>query len=333
LNKQKILKVQIDLRQTIENCDPIKVADLNVGLPGLVTVGAWTADNKNKSYPYPTQWFAFERGDEIIVDATMSNKNGTNTLTVFSYPDQVTRYSNNAFTELKGVRIKVEQRSIFGFVLGTNHTFDRNCFLKIYRKPASKETISFNSAVSLQKFYTPVAIHEAQDFFINGGWNATLSTGRSRVTIPIILPENTVEWYYRFSASRDKADIENVKKNFNLLSEVTTSMFGMTGVGTVFTDAIFSSLAQPPGADVCEIYLLGPEHREAFEAKKDDQWRYFTEGARQNFKSGNVRITSFNAGQFYLGIRNPASTMGINVSVEVVALTVKEEYVMESDDR
>src|SRR5690606_34698811 len=120
--------------------------------------------------------------------------------------------------------------------------------------------------------------------------------------------------YYRFSASRDKADIDNVKKNFNLFSEVTATMFGLTGAGTVLTDAVFSGLAQPPGADVCDIFLLSPEYRAAFEAKQDDQWRYFTEGARQNFKSGNVRVTNFNKGQFFLGIKNTSSSMGVNVS-------------------
>jgi hypothetical protein len=82
---------------------------------------------------------------------------------------------------------------------------------------------------------------------------------------------------------------ENIKKNFNLLSEVTASMFGLTGAGVVFTDAIFSSLAQPPGADVAKFIYWDPNIVVAFEAKKDDQWRYFTECARQNFKSGNVR--------------------------------------------
>jgi hypothetical protein len=326
-NKQKILKIQFEASSI--DIEPIKVADLNISLPGLVTVSAWNSDHPNQNYPYPTQWFAFEKGDEIILDATMSNKNGTNVINVVTYPDQVVRYSNNAFTELKDVRIKVAERTIFAFVLGTNHTFDRNCFLKVYRKAASPESLGFNSTVSLKKNYTPVSLHEAQGFFINGGMNATFSTGKSRVTIPITLPENTVEWYYRFSASRNKEDVENVKANFKLFSEVGSAMLGLTGVGATITEGIFNSLAQPPGADFCDIYLLPAEHRSAFEGKLDDQWRHYPDGGRENFKSGNVRVTCCTAGQFYLGIKNPATTMGVNVSIEVVAITVKEDYVME----
>jgi hypothetical protein len=325
--KQKILKLSFDT--PIINVEPIKIAELNISLPGVVTVTAWNSDHPYQNYPYPTQWYAFEKGDEIIIDATMSNKKGTNVINVLSYPDQAVRYSNNSFTELKDLRIKVEERSIYAFVLGTNHAFDRNCFLKIYRKPSSAASIGFNSSVSLKKVYTPVSIHEAQDFFINGGMNATFATGKSRVTIPITLPENTVEWYYRFSASRSKEDIENVKANFKLFSEIATATLGLTGVGSTLTEGIFSNLAQPPGADFCDIYLLPTEHRSSFETKLDDQWRHYPDGGRVNFKSGNVRVTCCNTGQFYLGIRNPAATMGINVSIEVVAITVREDYVMQ----
>ncbi|MBT1705153.1 hypothetical protein [Chryseosolibacter indicus] len=327
-NKQKILKIQFEERLG-SSVELIKVADLNISLPGVVTVSAWNSDHPNQNYPYPTQWFAFEKGDEIVLDATMSNRNGTNIINVLTYPDKVVRYSNNGFTELKDVRIKVEQRGIFAFVLATNHAFDRNCFLKIHRKPATAETTTFNSTVSLKKIYTPISIHEVQDFFINGGLNATFANGKSRITIPISLPENTVEWYYRFSASRNKEDIENVKTNFKLLSEVATATFGLTGVSGMVTESIFNNLAQPPGSDFCDIYLLPSEYRSTFEAKQDDQLRHYPDGGRQNFKSGNVRVTCCNTGQFYLGIKNPAATMGINVSIEVVAITVKEDYVME----
>jgi hypothetical protein len=326
-NKQRLLKLQFDA--TLASVEPVKVADLNISLPGMMAVTAWSAEHPKQNYPYPTQWFAFEKGDEIIINATMSNRNGTNIIDVISYPDRVARYSNGSFTELKDIRIKVEQRGIFAFTLGTNHTFDRNCFLKIHRKPANAESILFNSAVSLKKVYTPVSIHEVQDFFINGGLNSTFSTGKSRVTIPISLPENTVEWYYRFSASRNKEDIENVKTNFKLFSELATVTLGLTGVGATLTEGVFNSLAQPPGADFCDIYLLPAEHRSTFEVKQDGQWKHYPDAARQNFKSGNVRVKCCNTGQFYLGIKNPAATMGVHVSVEVVAITVREDYVME----
>jgi hypothetical protein len=309
------------------------VADLNISLPGVMSVTAWSSNHPNEQYQYPTQLFAFEKGDEIILDATMSNKNGTNAITVLTYPNQVVKYSNNAFTELHDVRIKVEQREIFAFVLGTNHTFDRNCFFKIQRQPASSESVSFNSTVSLRKVYTPVPIQEPQDFFINGGLNATFATGKSRVTIPISLPPNTVEWHYRFSASRNKEDIENVKANFKLFSEITAATLQLTGIGATVIEGVFNNLAQPPGADFCDIFLLTPDSRSPFETKQDTQWRHYPDAGRSNFKSGNVRVTCCSSGEYYLGIKNPAATLGINVSIEVVAITMKEDYVMDYADK
>lgn len=331
VGKQKILKIQFDTPVAAEP-NPITVADLNISVPGEVTVITWASENEG-AYPYPLQLFAFEEGDEIVVDATMSNRNGTNVLRVFTYPDRVERYTNNAFTELKDLRIKVGKRGIYVFELRSNHAFDRDCFLKIRRKPASTHTIDFNPTVSLKKIYTPVAIHEVQDFFINGGLNASFMGGKSRVTIPIKLPKNTTEWYYRFSASRDPQDIENVKNNFKLIAELTTTLLGLSGTGTIVTEGIFNALAQPPGADYCDVYLLTNESRGNFESKDDGNWRFFPDATRQNFKSGNVRVTCCSQGQFYLGIKNPSSTNGISVSIEVVALTVTEDYVMEQSNK
>jgi hypothetical protein len=40
------------------------------------------------------------------------------------------------------------------------------------------------------------------------------------------------------------------------------------------------------------------------------------------------QANSFNTGQYYLGIKNPAAAYGVNVSIEVVAITAKNDYVM-----
>jgi hypothetical protein len=281
VGKQKILKLEFSTITQLLDSDIVRVGELNFELPGVVGVAAWQTENEDGSYPYPEFYYAFEKGDEIILNLTMSNAKGTNMISVSTYPDGVERFSNNAFTELKDLKIKVPERAIYRFAFTTNHAFSRNAFLKMDRKPASREAVAFNSKVTYKRTLTPVSVLEPQSFFINSGSNAALLGGKSRVTLPVNLPANTVEWFYRFSASREASDIENVKNNFGLFGEVTKLLFNLTGVGAAINTLAIDKLSQPPGANYCDIYFLEHQYIGLFEAKTDDQWRYLTEGSRE----------------------------------------------------
>ena len=332
--KQKVFKITFD-----ESSSPpatsmeIVVADLNFSIPGLTTVGSWANANPGQSYPYPTHFVAFEKGDEIIVNTSMTNKKGTNVMEVRTYPGNVLKYSNNSFTDLENLRIKVEERSIYQLVFATNHIFDRNCLLTIKRKPASADAGSFNTNVSLQRVSRTISVVESASQFINSGSNAAFKGGTSRIVVPVNLPPNTVEWFYRFSASRSKEEIENTRKGVSLFTELTKLLLDATGVGMVVTKAVsigIEQLTMPPGSDYCDIYLLTYDNISNFEAKNDDLVKYILEGSRQNLMSGNVKVTCCNQGQFYLGVKNPSPVDGIHVSIEVIAITATDEYVMEN---
>lgn len=324
--KQKIVKFEFDLKEQNYPLEVIQVANINFEIPGFIEA---ISDDPAKSYPYPTFYYAFEKGDEITLNVSMSNKKGTNSIEISTYPDGVVRFTNNAFSELKDAKFKVPQRAIYKLKFATNHIFPRNCFLKVDRTPVAKETASFNTKVSLKRILTPVSIHETQNFFINSGSNATFMGGKSRVLVQVTLPPNTQEWFYRFSASRDEKDIQNVKENFGLLKDVTSVLLNLSGVGAAVNTLAVDRLAQPPGANYCDVYFLESQYYDAFQNKRDTEWKYFTEGSRQNYKSGNAKVTCCKSGTFYLGIRNPDSSYGVNVSLEVVAITAKEELVME----
>jgi hypothetical protein len=333
-NKQKIVKWMFDeITNQESQIEPVNVADLNINIPGTVTVVAWNSDNPDGNYSYPTYYYAFEKGDEVTVDLTMSNKNGTNALIVSSYPSNVVKYSNKAFTELKDIRFKIDERTILKFVIYTNHAFDRNGFLKIKRIPGSKETVSFNTNVTKQKIYKPKVIVDQQELFVNSGSNATFKGGKSRIIVPVNLPKNTVEWYYRFSAFRNAEDVSKAKGGIKLFSELVNLTLKLTGVGSLAgkaTSIAIDQLSQPPGNDYCDIYLLTFDNTSLFEAKT--KYSYKMQGTRENFKSGNVKIDCCTSGNYYLGIKNPDSYYGINVIIEVVAITMTEDYKMEQKD-
>ncbi|HEY0653530.1 MAG TPA: hypothetical protein VGD65_10390 [Chryseosolibacter sp.] len=331
--KQRIIKLLFDEKVSEYVPPEIKVSDLNFSIPGILNVSGWKNNNPGQDYPYPTHYLAFEKGDVIVLNTSMTNKNGTNSIEVATYPDGVLKYTNNKFTELVNLEIPVEQRSIYRFTFATNHTFDRNCFLKVSRKPASREAETFNSNVVYKRVFTPVSVLEPTAHWVHSGSNAFFSGGKSRIVVPVKLPENTVEWFYRFSSSRSQADIENVRQNFQLFGELSKLLLTASGFGLAANKAVdigVDQLAIPPGANICDVYLLTYDDIQNFEAKNDGNWRYVLDGSRSNLMSGNVKVTCCTTEQMYLGIRNPAPMDGINVSIEVIAITAKDEYVMVS---
>jgi hypothetical protein len=324
-DKQKILKFTFDEITEIESTmEAISVADLNVPMPGTLTQMTWTSKNTG-SYPFPTYYYAFEKGDKVIVDLTMSNLKGTNSLTIRTHPNNVSVYSNNYLTELNQLELTISERTILKFTLYSNHAIDRNGFLKIKRIPASPQTAKFNTSVSKKPYYNVSKIIEAQQFYVN---STTNSGGKNRVSIPLTLPEGTVEWYYRFSAYRDSALIQSQQKsNNNLFSEVASFFLG--GAAPVL-GAIGNMLMQPPGADFCDVYMLSPENRQLF--MNESAFKYILDGSRQNLKSGNIRVTCCNKGTYHLGLKNPDNKHGVHVNIEAVAITMYEDYTMDHKD-
>lgn len=325
--KQKILKFNFDEVTEIESTvDTLAVADLNVPMPGSLVQIAWTSKNTTP-FPFPTYYYAFEKGDKVIVDLSMSNLKGTNSLTILTHPANVSIYSNNGITELKQLTLNITERTILKFILYSNHAMDRNGFLKIRRIPANPQTVKFNTSVSKKAIYNAVEIVEKQHYYINSGRNAMFLGGKSRVNVPVSLPEGTVEWYYRISSFRDSTALTKQQGAKDLLPELATLL---TGVSSAGLGAVGNMLMQPPGADFCDVYLLSPSNAEPFLAKTT--FTPIQAGSRENFKSGNVRVTCCNKGNFFLGLKNPDSGVGIHVNIEAVAITMYEDYTMDHKD-
>lgn len=328
-DKQKVFKIEF-LKGVVNIAGQaeIEIAKLDFSITGALAVGFWLADNPNKEYPnYPNYFYAFEEGDDIELDFSMKNKNGTNVIVVSTYPDGNVVYSNNSVTELKKHRIKVEKRSIYRFAFATNAALDRNCNLVIRRIPKNEETKNFKSNVIWKKTYdttytyegeykfVPVTIQKPTYHYVNSSTNIG---GKTRITIPVNLPQNTVSWYYIISAYRDESKIKEIQNKFNLFGELTR-LVDKTGVLSVSINA----LSTPPGEDYCDVYLINYENLNPFLNK--EAYRYYLEGSRENIKFGAVEIKSngLTNGNFYLGLRNPDSRYGVNIAIEVVAVTIE----------
>ena len=319
-SKQKVLKYEFESpNKTAEISSGMKtlVAELDVTIPGIT---AQAADD----FSPPYQLYAFEAGDEIVIDLEMYNLKGTNTIEIISYPSGNAVYSKNSFQNLSDLRIKVQERSIYGIVFYSNFIFDRTAKLTVNRIPASEATANFNPSVSWQTIYRAEDVQKPQKFYINSGSHATFKGGKSRISLPLNFPENTVKWYYEFSASRDEDEVDRVSESFNLAGELS-NIIDKTGL----IEFGISQLTQPPGSDYCDIYLLSHENSSLFTSKSN--YRYYTEGTRENLKSGIIEVECCTQETIYLGLRNPDNFNGIHVVIEVVAIVQEEGYMMDED--
>jgi hypothetical protein len=286
-----------------QSFDPIVVTTQSINIPGALAVGSWANEHPSEQYPnYPKMYFGFAEGDEIIIDFATGNKKGTQIIEVTEFESKSVVYSNNQFQVLDGIRIKVSKTTVYKFEFGTNHVFDRQGKVTIKRIPATEANKNFNCNVTwktvndttftvleekrkINSSYETLTLQAPIDHFLNGGRHSRFQGGTSRITFPVTLPENTVEWYYTFAATRNQKDIQSTKSNMKLFSELS-NLIDRSGILSIAVNA----LTQPPGADYCHVYLLRPDHFQAFQNKIDDKWGYIPEGSRENLKSGVVKI-------------------------------------------
>ncbi|NMH86918.1 tetratricopeptide repeat protein [Flavivirga algicola] len=160
-------------------------------------------------------------------------------------------------------------------------------------------------------------IIEPRSIYLNGGMRSNFG-GKSRTYLKIDLPPNTVQWYYSFSTSKGKSGV----KNLNLALQVS-SLFSGSGA---ITSTALSSIKVPSGSGSIDVYLCDRENIDLFYDKADRKGSTFyhiMEGTVENTKQAVVQINDVKTNTWYLGLKNPSSLDGINISIEVVAITEK----------
>ncbi|APU10389.1 hypothetical protein A5M85_08865 [Cellulophaga lytica] len=163
---------------------------------------------------------------------------------------------------------------------------------------------------------------QQDNFYLNSRSNDLLKGGKSRVLVPIALPKNTVSWYYVFSASREEQDIKNTIKSFGLASTLSNYI----DTENSFSGAV-ENLSPPPGANICDIYLLNEENALLFKQKED--YAPYLFGSRENYKSGIVNVTDTTKGTFYLGLNNPDNIYGIHIGIEVICIVEQQQTIQQ----
>lgn len=280
-------------------------------------------------------YYGFAEGDQVIFSFEEVNGKELKEIEIVELPSS-SKFMDYKTKKIENKTITINRTSIYKFRFANSAISGRICRFKIQRMPASDATRNFNTSVSwktiydtteyvvqerylVKKYYKPVQLLEPSLFYVNSGSNATFKGGKSRITLPINLPKNTVEWYYTFSASRNEDEMNRTKKSINLIGQLS-KIVDNSGVLNIGLDM----LTKPPGGNVCDIYLVDVNNRGLFEEKTE--YRFYSEGSRENITSGVIRVKTALFLNSYLGIKNPDLSYGIHVAIEAVAITLEEEW-------
>lgn len=163
--------------------------------------------------------------------------------------------------------------------------------------------------------FTVVIIAPAQSFYLDSRIMSNLN-GRSRLTIPVNLPEGTVRWYYSFAASESK----NEPLEWVGLAGQLTKLYDRTGIAS----EVINRLVKPAGTTVCDIYVLNTEGVPPFEDKDDINLIVDKDFSRQNMAGGIVEVWVKNR-RPVIGLSNPSIKTGINVKIEISAVVAKSK--------
>lgn len=166
---------------------------------------------------------------------------------------------------------------------------------------------------------------ESRSIYLNGGLNATFG-GKSRTYLEIDLPPNTIKWYYSFSTKKGESGTQNL----DLAIQLAGIILDPSGISST----TLSAIKVPDGVSSADIYLLDRPNIDKFLSKKDlygGSFSYNMEGTAQSTKQAVVEIDGIRSGTVYLGLKNPSTTNGVNISIEVVAITETRVAIVKSD--
>lgn len=167
---------------------------------------------------------------------------------------------------------------------------------------------------------------KSRSFYLNGGMRSTFG-GKSRTYLQVDLPPNTVKWYYSFSTAKGKSGTQNL----NLALQLAAMIRDPSGM----TSNLLSAIEVPDGVASVDIYLCDRLNIDKFLEKADlsnGTYYYTMEGSTENTKHGVVEIDDITSGTVFLGLKNPSSMDGVNISIEVVAI-VETGVITDKNDK
>jgi tetratricopeptide (TPR) repeat protein len=154
-----------------------------------------------------------------------------------------------------------------------------------------------------------VTLIEQRSHYLNGGARSMVG-GKSRVTIEVDIPVNTVYWYYSITTTPSDQGTQILNLGLQIGAMVATS-----GAASV----ALSQIKIPPGSGSADVYLMSETDVPAF-LNKNESISYFRDVSLENIRHAVQRVPPEYGAKVYLGLRNPATFDPVTIQIEVVAV-------------
>ncbi len=317
--------------------DTVFVADLPMAIPGRRTVGDWQREHRGEDYAYPTCYYAFEKGDLVVLDSPMRSALTSNSIDVFSEPDGVPVYSKRSFSALTQQTFPVYERCILRFRLSTEQPYDRATSLRIRRIPASKATVRFNPEVKWRTSTETIQVNKEESYFVKNDTVITELLGQTlrvqagdmhdlnsnKTLLTIDLPKGTFAWGYFIGAgTAGRAEFERARERFRTSGDPLLKIAAGADPLTPLLLGSPSPFERVDGMEAVKYYLL---------ANADQAQMFRTGQGFDPILQGDVvceaaEVRSPLEGRVHLGLANDNMLGYIDVMVKVSAAVLKERY-------
>ncbi|HTB05765.1 MAG TPA: hypothetical protein VK806_02345 [Bacteroidia bacterium] len=314
----------------------IIVAEVGVKMPGTMEVGTWINNNPNKEFPNnPTYFYGFEKGDIMVIDYSAVS-NSTNSLDISTCPVNIIKYSNKSFTELHNIRIKVEERGVYRFVMSTKHFGTATGTLSIKRIPANAVSKNFNTGV-VWKDVNDTTYREVEERYLVKSdttiidlssptieVHSKLNSSGNHEYFRFTLPKNTISWGYYIGVDQSgEQAFQDALDNLTKAALPVLTKFPTAGpIGAFILSGVNYVAKLQSGESVSYTLVQGDQNRNLFLSNQ---------GGYQEYKSGDVindleKMSTNISSPAYFCFRNNNKVTAIHITLRITAITVNQQW-------
>ena len=134
----------------------------------------------------------------------------------------------------------------------------------------------------------------------------------SKELLQINLPANTVEWFYTVTTRSDNGDFPN--------SDLTGQLVKLVDPDHGIKSA--ASVHVVGGTGLCDVYLMANPLETNQYVNKRPASGFLMNDSREHCVSAAVMVKDFVDGSCFLMVRNPGSSRGVYVNIEVAAIVL-----------
>lgn len=314
--------------------EALTVADLQVQVPGKTTVEKWQKSNSKAAFEHPVHYYAFQRGDQMLVSIDGGKDKSTYTLIIREYTSGSTVYNGSVTARGKDINIPVPAKAVYSFTLKSTTPEDKDCRLILRRVPAAAEFRHFNPNVSWQTRYDTTWTTVSEKVTVKGElqpeqlvdktfrvYSRTNIGNSNRSYVRFKLPAHTEHWVYWLGVGQESVEqLKQMTQSFSRGAATVTAPFSPVAA---FGLGLLPNLPQVNASGNITYYFMNKTSAEKF-VKDEAGWKNypFAQGSGIISDYGKVPLNATpktDDGYLYVCFENSNTLTGLDVNLKIIA--------------